>query len=102
MGLRGIERVTEIHHTTVMNWIKEAGIKLPDARLRRRNSRNNRDRRIICGAVSFRKNIYRKQEEQGVDLDSGKSLATWNTIMDSWRSQQYKFSDYLVNYQMLA
>ena len=27
----GIERVTEIHHTTVMNWIKEAGIKLPDA-----------------------------------------------------------------------
>ncbi|MGF1591249.1 MAG: IS1 family transposase [Pleurocapsa sp.] len=31
MGLRGIERVTEIHHTTVMNWIREAGIKLPDA-----------------------------------------------------------------------
>jgi hypothetical protein len=31
MDLKGIERVTEIHHTTVMNWIKEAGIKLPDA-----------------------------------------------------------------------
>ena len=31
MGLRGIERVTEIHHTTVINWIKEAGIELPDA-----------------------------------------------------------------------
>ena len=31
VGLRGIERVTEIHHTTVMNWIEEAGIKLPDA-----------------------------------------------------------------------
>lgn len=31
MGLRGIERVTEIHHTTVMNWIREAGIKLPNA-----------------------------------------------------------------------
>jgi insertion element IS1 protein InsB len=30
MGFRGIERVTEIHHTTVINWIKEAGIKLPD------------------------------------------------------------------------
>ena len=30
MGLRGIERVTEIHHTTVMNWIKEAGLSLPD------------------------------------------------------------------------
>ena len=31
MGLRGIERVTEIHHTTVMNWIREAGIKLSNA-----------------------------------------------------------------------
>ena len=30
MGLRSIERVTEIHHTTVINWIKETGIKLPD------------------------------------------------------------------------
>ena len=31
MGLRGIERVTEIHHTTIMNWIKVAGIQLPDS-----------------------------------------------------------------------
>ena len=30
MGLRGIERVTEIHHTTIMNWIEEAGAELPD------------------------------------------------------------------------
>ena len=28
---RGIERVTEIHHTTIMNWIEDAGLKLPDA-----------------------------------------------------------------------
>lgn len=31
MGLRGIERVTEIHHTTIMNWIKAAGMELPDS-----------------------------------------------------------------------
>ncbi len=31
MGLRGIERVTEIHHTTVMHWIREAGHSLTDA-----------------------------------------------------------------------
>ena len=31
MGLRGIERVTEIHHTTIMHWVREAGLKLPDA-----------------------------------------------------------------------
>ncbi len=31
MGLRGIERVTQIHHTTVMRWIRSAGHQLPDA-----------------------------------------------------------------------
>lgn len=30
MNLRGIERVTEIHHPTVMNWIKKAKSDLPD------------------------------------------------------------------------
>jgi transposase-like protein len=30
MGLRGIERVTDIHHTTVMGWVKAAGLNLPD------------------------------------------------------------------------
>lgn len=28
MGLRGIERVTKIHHTTIMLWIRQAGLKL--------------------------------------------------------------------------
>lgn len=28
--LRGIERITDIHHTTVMDWIKEAGLNLPN------------------------------------------------------------------------
>ena len=41
MGLRGIERVTDIHHTTVMHWIPEAGHPLPDAPEPRRNPRNN-------------------------------------------------------------
>ena len=31
MGLRAIERVTEIHHTTIGHWIREAGLALPDA-----------------------------------------------------------------------
>lgn len=31
MGLRGIERVTEIHHTTITRWIREAGHQLQDA-----------------------------------------------------------------------
>lgn len=33
MGLRGIERVTQIHHTTVMHWIREAATSLPNAPL---------------------------------------------------------------------
>ena len=31
MGLRGIERVTGIHHTTIIHWIREAGCQIPDA-----------------------------------------------------------------------
>jgi hypothetical protein len=31
MGLRAIERVTEIHHTTVMHWIRETAATLPEA-----------------------------------------------------------------------
>ncbi len=31
MGFRGIERVTGVHHTTVMNWVRNVGKRLPDA-----------------------------------------------------------------------
>lgn len=30
MGFRGIERVTGVHHTTVINWVKQVGKQLPD------------------------------------------------------------------------
>ena len=30
MGFRAIERVTGVHHTTVINWVKEVGTSLPD------------------------------------------------------------------------
>ena len=31
MGFRGIERVKGVHHTTIINWVKQLGKKLPDA-----------------------------------------------------------------------
>ena len=31
IGLRGIERVKGVHHTTVITWIKQVGGLLPDA-----------------------------------------------------------------------
>ena len=30
MGFRGIEKVTGIHHTTIINWVKELGEELPE------------------------------------------------------------------------
>jgi transposase-like protein len=30
MGLRAIERVKKVHHTTVMDWVKKVGSRLPD------------------------------------------------------------------------
>ena len=31
IGFRGIERVTDIHHTTVIDWVKQVGEHLPDS-----------------------------------------------------------------------
>ena len=31
MGLRGIERVKGVHHTTIIAWVKQLGKTLPDA-----------------------------------------------------------------------
>jgi hypothetical protein len=31
MGFRGIERVTAVHHTTVIHGVKQVGAQLPDA-----------------------------------------------------------------------
>ena len=31
IGFRGIERVTKIHHTTVLKWLKPVGHQRPDA-----------------------------------------------------------------------
>ena len=30
-GFRAIERVKKVHHTTVINWVKQVGRSLPDA-----------------------------------------------------------------------
>ncbi len=30
MGFRGIERVMGVHHTTVINWVRQVGEQLPD------------------------------------------------------------------------
>ena len=30
MGFRAIERVTGIHHTTIINWVRESGAELPE------------------------------------------------------------------------
>jgi transposase-like protein len=31
MGFRAIERVKGVHHTTIINWVKQVGENLPDA-----------------------------------------------------------------------
>lgn len=31
MGFRAIQRVTDVHHTTIINWVKQVGRLLPDA-----------------------------------------------------------------------
>ncbi len=44
MGFRGIERVKTVHHTTIINWVKQAGELLPDCYAKRNKSRSGRIR----------------------------------------------------------
>lgn len=40
MKFRGIERVTGVHHTTVINWVRQVGERLPSAYDERDHSRS--------------------------------------------------------------
>ena len=65
MGLRGIERVTEIHHTTIMRWIREAGHQVPDAP-------EGEEIPEITDLDELQTNAS-QQRQQGLDLDGCQS-----------------------------
>lgn len=72
-------RVTQIHHTTVMHWVREAGHQLHDAP-ESEQIPEVPDRR--CTA-----NLRRQQVPQTLDLDSSQSPPSWNFGMGDWWSQ---------------
>lgn len=82
MGFRGIERVTGIHHTTVITWVKQVGEQLPDAyspdtspevgELDELETFVGSKKRCDPAEVSSARE--RAPRQQDLDLDSGGSL----------------------------
>jgi transposase-like protein len=51
MGFRGIERVKNVHHTTIISWVKQVGKLLPSRReLARPRNRYSRVREKLGNA----------------------------------------------------
>ena len=65
MGFRGIERVTGVHHTTVITWVKQVGERLPDA--------YSPDTKPEVGELDELETFV-GSKKQDLDLDSGRSL----------------------------
>jgi len=55
IGFRGIERVTGVHHTTVINWVRQVGEGLPFAYDERDHSRS--------GGVGWTRNLCRVKKK---------------------------------------
>ena len=82
MGFRGIERVTDVHHTTVITWVKQVGALLPDAYAPDSipevgeldeletfvGAKKRCDLAALCGARE------RTPRQQDLDMDSSRSL----------------------------
>ena len=58
MGFRAIERVKNVHHTTIINWVKQAGELLPDCYAKRNKSLSWRIR-WVTNICRFKKKTWR-------------------------------------------
>lgn len=76
MGFRGIERVTEIHHTTIIDWVRESSAQLPEDEATEPPKH--------CGTRRTA-NLCRQQKAEGLALDSTQSLSTRNFSHNGWR-----------------
>ena len=82
LGFRGIERVSGVHHTTVIHWVKQSGELLPDAYAPERvpEVAELNELQTFVGAKSGATprrctalgNAH--QDKQALDLDSGRPL----------------------------
>jgi transposase-like protein len=69
MGFRGIQRVTGVHHTTIINWVRQVGSLLPDA--------YNPENTPEVGELDELETFI-GEKKQNMDMDSGRPLSTRN------------------------
>ena len=69
MGFRAIERVKHVHHTTIINWVKQLGVRLPDAPTES-NIPEVTERGCTANFCWLKKNAH-------LAVDCGKPLSAW-------------------------
>lgn len=76
MGFRGIERVTGVHHTTVIYWVKQVGECLPDAYAPDQTPR-------LASSMNWKPLLALKK--QNLAVDSCRPLSSRHFRMGDWR-----------------
>ena len=94
MGLRGIERVTEIHHTTIMYWIRETGHQLKDAP-------ESEEIPEVTDLDELQTFVGRKRNKLWIWMRR-QSQTSWNSGMGNRRPQCRNLPALVAHRQMLA
>lgn len=81
MGFRAIERVTGIHHTTILNWVKQTAQELPE---------DEEDHPVVAELDELQTYVGRKTDCR-LALDSHQSPCSWHSSYRSRRSQWSNF-----------
>ncbi len=87
MGVRGISRVTDIAHTTILNWIEQSGERLPEFYDPKQHPQ--------VGELDELETYVGKKQKYSVDLDGGGSLCTGNSGLGGRRPQRGKVSPFV-------
>lgn len=75
MGLRAIARVTDIHHTTILHWVKQVSTILPDA--------YDPEEVPQVGELDELQTFVKKKEE-GMDMDCRRPFPSRHIRVDDW------------------
>jgi hypothetical protein len=87
MGVRGISRVTDIAHTTILNWIEQSGERLPESYDPKQHPQ--------VGELDELETYVGKKQKYSVDLDGGGSLCTGNSGLGGGRPQRGNVSPFV-------
>jgi IS1 family transposase len=103
MGFRAIERVTEIHHTTIIDWVREAEAQLPEDEARPPEVAELDELQTFVGSKKKKVWIWTASNHYQPGIlaiivgdRSGKAFSNLGGKVENWGSRWYITDEYCV------